>query len=225
MGEKSEVIISIFGILDVTGEVIAMWIILAVIAILSLIVRRNLKERPGVFPNMVEAGVEYLDNFFEGLLGRKKSRQYFTFLASLFIFIIFSNYSGLIPGVGLTDYVKAPTSSLSVTLGLGATTFIFLQFAGLRMGAKHYFKRFISPIAIILPLLILDEFIKPASLALRLFGNVFGEEMVLEELYHILPIGVPLIMMVLSLLFCALQALVFTMLTSIYLDEVTELEE
>ncbi|MBR6522180.1 MAG: F0F1 ATP synthase subunit A, partial [Oscillospiraceae bacterium] len=112
MGEKSTVVISLFGILDVTGEVIAMWIILAVIAVLSLIVRRNLKERPGVFQNMVEAGVEYLDNFFEGLLGRKKSRQYFTFLASLFIFIIFSNYSGLIPGVGLTDYVKAPTSSL-----------------------------------------------------------------------------------------------------------------
>ncbi len=225
MGEKSPVIVSIFGILDVTGEVIAMWIILAVVALLSLIVRRNLKERPGVFQNMVEAGVEYLDNFFEGLLGRKKSRQYFTFLASLFIFIIFSNYSGLIPGVGLTDYVKAPTSSLSVTLGLGAATFLFLQFAGLRMGAKHYFKRFISPVAVMLPLLILDEFIKPASLALRLFGNVFGEEMVLEELYHILPIGVPLIMMALSLLFCALQALVFTMLTSIYLDEVTELEE
>ena len=75
-----------------------------------------------------------------------------------------------------------------------------------------------------LPLLLLDELIKPASLALRLFGNVFGEEMVTEELYNIFPIGVPIVMMVLSLLFCALQALVFTMLTSIYLDEVTETE-
>lgn len=225
MGEKSPVVISIFGVLDVTGEVIAMWIILAVIAVISLLVSRNLKERPGTFQNIVETGVEYLDNFFEGLLGRKKSRQYFTFLASLFIFIIFGNYSGLIPGVGLTDYVKAPTASLSVTLGLGIVTFLFLQIAGLRCGVKHYFKRFVSPICVMLPLLILDEFIKPASLALRLFGNVFGEEMVMEELYHLLPIGVPLIMMVLSLLFCALQALVFTMLTSIYLDEATELEE
>ena len=75
-----------------------------------------------------------------------------------------------------------------------------------------------------LPLMVLDEFIKPASLALRLYGNVFGEEMVTEELYHLLPIGVPLVMMVLSLLFCGLQALVFTMLTSIYLEEVTEEE-
>lgn len=225
MGEPSTVIFSIFGILDVTGEVVTMWIILAAITIISLIVRRNLKERPGVFQNIIETGVEYLDNFFEGLLGRKKSRQYFTFLASLFIFIIFSNYSGLIPGIGLTDYAKAPTASLSVTLGLGVVTFLFLQIAGLKCGVKHYFKRFVSPICVMLPLLILDEFIKPASLALRLFGNVFGEEMVMEELYHLLPIGVPLIMMVLSLLFCALQALVFTMLTSIYLDEATELEE
>jgi len=76
----------------------------------------------------------------------------------------------------------------------------------------------------LLPLLLLDEFIKPASLALRLYGNVFGEEMVTEQLYHVFPIGAPIVMMVLSLLFCALQAIVFTMLTSIYLDEVTETE-
>ena len=224
MGEGSKVIFSLFGILDVTGEVVTMWIILALTAIISLIIKLNLKEKPGRFQNMIETGVEWLDNFFSDLLGKKKSRQYFTFLASLFIFIIFANYSGLFPGVGLTDYVKAPTASLSVTAGLGVVTFIFLQVAGLKCGVKHYFKRFVSPMFFMLPLLVLDEFIKPASLALRLFGNVFGEEMVTEELYHIFPIGVPVVMMALSILFCALQALVFTMLTSIYLDEVTEIE-
>ena len=71
----------------------------------------------------------------------------------------------------------------------------------------------------------LDEFIKPASLALRLFGNVFGEETVTEELYGLLPIGAPVIMMALSLLFCAIQAVVFTMLVSIYLEEAIEVEE
>ena len=222
MGEKSEVIIELFGILDVTGEVIAMWIMLFVLALISLIVKRNLKERPGKFQNIIETGVEYLDNFFSDILGKKKSRKYFTFLASLFIFIIFSNYSGMIPGVGLTDYVKVPTASLSVTAALGVMTFVFLQVSGIRHNAKHYFTHFVKPIFIMLPLLILDEIIKPASLALRLYGNVFGEEMVTEELYHIFPIGVPVVMMVLSLLFCALQAMVFTMLVSIYLDEVTE---
>lgn len=224
MGEGSRVIFRLGGVLDVTGEVVVMWAILAVLTVLSLIVRHGLKERPGVFQNIVETGVEYLDNFFQGLLGREKSRRYFPFLGALFIFIIFANYSGLFPGVGLTDYAKAPTSSLSVTAGLGVAAFCFLQYAGLRCGVKHYFKRFVSPMFFMLPLLALDEIIKPASLALRLFGNVFGEEMVTEELYSIFPIGVPIVMMALSLLFCALQALVFTMLTSIYLDEATELE-
>jgi len=225
MGEKSEVLFSLFGFLDVTGEVVTMWIILALLTVICLIVRHNLKERPGFFQNVIEAGIEYLDNFFEGLLGHQKARQYFTYLASLFIFIIISNYSGLIPGVGLTPYVKAPTASLSVTLGLGVLTFAFLQFAGLKCGVKHYFKRFVSPMFFMLPLMLLDEIIKPASLSLRLFGNVFGEEMVTHQLYNLIPIGVPVVMMVLSILFCALQALVFTMLTAIYLDEATELEE
>ena len=222
MGEKSEVIIPLFGILDVTGEVVVMWIMLLVLAVLSLVVKKKLKERPGKFQNVIETGVEYLDNFFSDILGKKKSRKYFTFLASLFIFIIFSNYSGMIPGVGLTDYVKAPTASLSVTAALGVVTFVFLQVSGIRHNAKHYFTHFVKPMFFMLPLLLLDEIIKPASLALRLYGNIFGEEMVTEELYHIFPIGVPVVMMVLSLLFCALQAMVFTMLVSIYLDEVTE---
>ena len=73
-----------------------------------------------------------------------------------------------------------------------------------------------------LPLMVLDEFIKPASLALRLFGNVFGEETVTHNLYDLLPIGAPILMMALSLLFCASQAVVFTMLTAIYLEEAVE---
>ena len=128
----------------------------------------------------------------------------------------------MIPGVGVTDYVKAPTATLSVRAALGVITLIFLQVSGVRHNAKHYFTHFVKPMFFMLPLLLLDEIIKPASLALRLYGNIFGEEMVTEELYHIFPIGAPVIMMVLSLLFCALQAMVFTMLVSIYLDEVTE---
>lgn len=222
MGSESEVVISLFGILDVTGEVIMMWVLLAVIALLSVIATHNMKERPGVFQNIIETGIETLDNFFSGIIGKKNSRKYFFFLGSLFIFIIFANYSGIIPGVGLTKYLKAPTSSLSVTLGLGIAAFLFLQIAGLCNGVKHYFKRFVSPMFFMLPLLVLDEFIKPASLALRLFGNVFGEETVTHELYSLLPIGVPVIMMALSLLFCAIQAVVFTMLVSIYLEESLE---
>lgn len=219
MGEPSEPVIRLFGILDVTGEVIAMWIFLVLAAGISLLVTRNLKERPGRLQNLLEIAVSGLDDFFSGILGRENGRRYLFFLGPLFCFIILSNYSGLIPGVGISKDVKAPTSSLSVTLGLGIVTFVFLQAAGIHAGAKHYLKHFLTPVV---PLLLLDELIKPASLALRLFGNIFGEETVMENLYHLLPIGAPIIMMVLSLLFCAIQAIVYTMLTASYLQEFIE---
>ena len=89
MGEESKVLIRLFGVLDVTGEVVMMWIILAIVAIISLIVKRNLKERPGVFQNMIETGVEYLDNFFGELLGKERhaniSPFWVPFLSSLFL--------------------------------------------------------------------------------------------------------------------------------------------
>ena len=219
MGEISEPIVRIFGVLDITAEVITMFAIIAVVALVSFLATRNLKERPGRLQNALEAAVEYLEGFFSDILGRKNARKYLFFLGSIFIFIILSNYSGLIPGVGISKYFKAPTSSLSVTLGLGLVTFIFLQVAGFAAGPKHYLKHFLTPIV---PLLIMDELIKPASLALRLFGNIFGEETVTENLYELLPIGAPVIMMALSLLFCALQAIVYSMLASSYLQEFLE---
>ena len=226
MSGASEVVIPLFGWLDITGEVLMMWLIILILSVLAIILGRNLKERPGKFQNIIETGIEFLDNSFSENLGKDRGRKYFFFLGSLFIFIIFGNYSGLFPGVGLTKYLKAPTSSLSVTAGLGIVTFFFLQAASIKAkGFKGYLKRFVSPMFFMLPLLLLDEFIKPLSLSLRLYGNIFGEETVTEQLYEILPIGAPMIMMILSLLFCALQAIVFTTLVSIYLDEATETEE
>ena len=110
MSGPSEVLIPIGGILDVTGEVVAMWVLLALLAVLSVLATRNMKERPGRFQNMVECGIEYLDGFFSGIIGKHLARKYFFFLGSLFIFIITANYAGLIPGVGLTKYFAAPTS-------------------------------------------------------------------------------------------------------------------
>lgn len=219
MGEPSEPLIKIFGILDITPEVLTMLAMVAAVTVLALIVRSRLKERPGKLQNLIESAAEYLDGFLGDILGKKNSRRYFYFLASLFCFILVSNYSGLIPGVGISRYFKAPTSSLSVTLGLAILTFIFIQASAIRAGAGHYIKHFLTPIV---PLLLMDELIKPASLALRLFGNIFGEETVIENLYELLPIGAPLLMMALSLLFCAIQAMVYTMLTASYLQEFIE---
>ncbi len=219
MGEKSEPLVRIFGVLDISPYVITMFVIIAVVAVLSLIVRSRLRERPGKLQNLVEAGVEYLDNFFSGFMGERNGRKYLFFLGPLFTFILLCNYSGLIPGVGISPSFRAPTSSLSVTAGISLCTFFFTQISAIRAGAKHYLRHFLTPIV---PLLLLDELIKPASLSLRLFGNIFGEETVTENFYHLLPVGAPVIMMALSLLFCAIQAMVYSMLTASYLNEFLE---
>ena len=86
MNGGSEIVIPLFGFLDITGEVITEWCIIAVLAIVSLIATHNLRERPGRFQNVIETGVEYLDNFFSGILGRKNARKYFFFLQFTFIY-------------------------------------------------------------------------------------------------------------------------------------------
>ena len=88
MGEKSEVLLKIFGIFDITGEVIVMFVLIATVALISLIVTHNLKERPGKFQNVMEYVVEYLDGFFADILGKEKSRKYIKYLSTFFVFII-----------------------------------------------------------------------------------------------------------------------------------------
>ena len=218
---KNEVIIlehttgALFSIgpLEVTGTVTTTWAIILVLTVLSILATRNLKDVPGPLQNVAEMALDSLQNYFAGNLGWEKMRRYFPMFATFFIFIIVSNYSGLLPGAG----------HLSVTAALAIIGFFTTHTIGIReQGLGHYLKSFLKPVAVMLPLTILEQFVRPFSLALRLYGNLYGEEMVTENLYNIFPIIVPLVMQVLSLLFCMIQALVFTMLLSIYVAEATE---
>lgn len=217
------------GPLEVTGTVTTTWAVIAVLTLLSWLATRNLKEVPGPLQTAAEMAVGALRSFFEGTLGKKYARKYFPILATFFVFIITCNYSGFVPGAGHLAGFSVPTACLSVTAGLGVIAFFTTHTIGIReKGLWPYLKTFGQPVILIvlmLPLNILEQFIRPMSLALRLFGNMYGEENVTEQLYEILPIGAPLIMQVLSLLFCLLQAIVFTMLLSIYISEAVEEEE
>lgn len=223
LGEPSEVLFTIAG-LHITPEVTTMWAILAMLSLISWFATRRLHEHPGRLQTVAEVAVGGLYRLVADLLGASMTKKYFSFFGALFIYLVFSNYCGLLPGAGTIPGFKAPTSSLSVTAGLAICVFFATQFFGLREHGLRYFSRFMRPIAMMLPFLLIDEVIKPVSLALRLFGNISGEERVTEQLYEILPIGAPLLMMALSLLFCAIQAMVFTMLTCIYVSEATTLE-
>ena len=217
--EGVKVLFSI-GPLEVTKAVVSMWVMIAVLALVSYLATRNLKAVPGKLQNFAEMCIESLQNFFEGILGKENTRRYLPLMATFFIFIIVSNYSSLLPGAGSAFAV--PTTSLSVTAALAAISFVVVQEEGIRHRKLGYFKSLMQPMflcVLMLPLNLIEQFVHPVSLALRLYGNLYGEEMAAEQLGSLFPIGLPIVMHVLSLLFCLIQAMVFTMLVSIYLEE------
>jgi F-type H+-transporting ATPase subunit a len=198
--------------------IITMWVIIAVLTILSILATRRLKDVPGPLQNVAEAAVEKLEDYFGGTLGYDNMRRYFGIFATLFIFIVVSNYSGLLPTAGETFSV--PTASISVTAALAVIAFFTTHTIGIqRNGVGGYAKSFLKPIAFLLPLTLLDQIVRPFSLAIRLYGNIYAEEMVTAQLRKMFPVLLPLVMQILGLLFCLIQAMVFTMLTAVYVHE------
>lgn len=207
---------------EITSEITTMWGIMVFLIIMSLVVTRKLKLIPSGLQNILELGIEALLNFFSDLMGEKKARKFLPLLASLFVIILVSNYSGLLPASGMITGLKAPTSNINTTIGLALIVFFTTHFVGIKERGKDYFKGFIEPVPILLPLNIIEELVKPLSLSLRLYGNIFGEEMVILSLFAMVPLFLPLPMMFLSLLFGLIQAFVFTLLAAIYINTATE---
>lgn len=220
--EHSGVLFSI-GPVEVSGVVLTSWVIIALLALFSFLATRRLKEVPGPLQCAAELAVGGLQKFFCGSLGKEKTEKYFPVFATFFIFIIVSNYTGILPGAGMYSGFAVPTACLSVTAALSIIAFFTTHTIGVReLGPKHYLSSFIKPFLLMLPLNLIEQLVRPFSLALRLYGNLYGEESVTHQLYGIFPILLPLVMNVLSLLLCFIQAMVFTMLLSIYVEEATE---
>lgn len=207
-----------------TKTIYSMWIIMAVILLLSIIATRKLKEKPGFLQNVAEIAVGGLLGFFGGVLGEKKTRQYFPLLATFFILIIVCNYCGLLPGAG--ELFTVPTSVLAVTAALSTISFVAIQSSGIKKhGLGKYLLTFFKPVAVLAPIMLIEQIIRPVSMALRLYGNIYGEELAANTLFGLFPVGLPIVMHVLSLLFCFIQAMVFTMLFAVFINEATEDEE
>lgn len=207
-----------------TKTIYSMWIIMAVILLVSFVATRKVKDRPGPLQNIAEIAINALLNFFGGVLGEKKTRQYFPMLATFFILIIVCNYCGLLPGAG--ELFTVPTSVLAVTAALSTISFVAIQSSGIKKhGLGKYLLTFFKPVALLAPIMILEQVIRPVSMALRLYGNIYGEELAANTLFGLFPVGLPIVMHVLSLLFCFIQAMVFTMLLAVFLNEATEDEE
>jgi len=194
--ENAKVLFTILG-LEVTGYVTTMWAVMLFLFLVFFVATRKLNKVPGRFQCLVEYTLETLLNFLGKVMGQEKARRFFPLLATLFLFILISNWSGLLPFAGHVEGFRAPTSTLSVTAALAILVFIMF------------------------PLNLIEELVKPVSLSLRLFGNVFGEEMVVAVLLSIFPYIVPAVMQVLGILFGFIQAIVFTTLTAVYISSAT----
>lgn len=197
--------------------VVVTWVIMALMVGLSIIFVRNLKvENPGKKQLALESFVNFLYDFFDNILG-KAGRRYIPYLMTVVIYIGFANLIGLL---GLTP----PTKSLNVTAALSLVSIFLIEYSGIRKkGLKGWVKSFAQPIPIIAPINILEVFIRPLSLCMRLFGNVLGSFIIMELIKLIIPVIIPIPFSLYFDVFDGLiQAYVFVFLTSLFIQEAIE---
>jgi F-type H+-transporting ATPase subunit a len=194
-------------------------LILVGVSVVCLLIRSRLSvEDPGRLQVFLEEAVTFVYGLVDSNIG-PKGRNYVTLVGTMFIFILFGNLMGLVPGL------KSPTSNINVTLGCALTVFVYYQFHGFKeQGLVGYVKHFLAPAGapmwiapIYFPIEIISHFSRVLSLSVRLFGNIFGEDLVILILASIVPFVAPVPMMFLGIITAVLQAFIFAMLTAIYL--------
>lgn len=212
------------------GKTLYLWenIIFSLLAVLIISLVAFLGSRkkelvPGRLQNACELVVGGLDSFVCGILGHK-GRQYTPFIGTLFLYILCMNLFGLVP------FLKSPTSSWSITLALAICVFIYVQYCGIReLGFLGYIDHMLGKprgflaFSVFVPLLmfflhIIAELVRPISLSLRLRSNIWGDDMLLAVLCGFGIGGLPLIIFstLLAILASVVQAVVFSLLTTIY---------
>ncbi len=201
-------------------------IITVVITGVGLFIRSRLSvESPGKFQIILEDGVRAVVGLLEEWIGPSGAR-FLPLIATLGLFILMGNYMGLVPGL------MAPTSSINVTLGCAITIWVYYHFQGIKaQGLGPYLLHFAVPpgapwflFFIMLPIELISHCSRVMSLSLRLFGNIFGEELVIAILFSIIPFLIPLPMMFLGLVTGGLQAFIFMLLSIIYLQGAVAVE-
>lgn len=233
----AEKITTIFGI-PITNSMLLGLIVSAFLALLIILAARKVKIKSGsFFTSIVELAVDGISNLaFSIMHDRKNANKYAPFLVTLFLFIMFNNWAGLLPGVGSITIHGEPlfrawTSDLTGTLALAITSIIIIQIYSFRElkpkgVAKHYFSdKPWNPVNLFIGLLeILGEFTRVASLSLRLFGNVFAGEvllLVMAAITNYLTPAATLPFIILEIFVGFIQAFVFTTLVIVYLTLAT----
>jgi F-type H+-transporting ATPase subunit a len=202
------------------------WFVIGILVIASLAATRNIQKVPSGIQNLMEYALEFIRDLAKNQLGEKEYRPWVPFIGTLFLFIFVSNWSGaLIPWklIHLPEgELAAPTNDINTTVALALLTSLAYFYAGFRKRGLGYFKKYIEPTPILLPIAILEDFTKPLSLSFRLFGNILADELVVAVLVLLVPVFIPLPVMALGLFTSAIQALVFATLAAAYIHEAVE---
>lgn len=209
--------IPLFGGIPVSESVVVTWIIMAVLFLLCFILVRNLSvENPSKKQLALEGSVKWLYDFFDDTLGGE-GKEYYFYLMAVMVYIGIANLIGMIG-------FKPPTKDVNVTAALAVMSIILINISGFRKkGGKGWLKSFAQPMPIILPINILELFIKPLSLCMRLFGNVLGAFVIMELLKLVVPAVVPVVFSLYFDIFDGLiQAYVFVFLTGLFMKEAME---
>ncbi len=206
---------------SITGSIIMSWVVMAVVIIPLTIAARRLKEIPSGAQNVLEFAIEGLTSFAMGI-GGPGAKRFITFFLACFLFIVVSNWSGLIPGVGRVYEFRAPTSDVNVTVGLALVAFVYFHYQGVRaLGIGGYLGKFFTlkggPIGLFVGVLeFFLELVKPITLAMRLFGNIYGGELALTVMTTITLAFIPVALYGLELFVGLMQGIIFSVLVLVF---------
>lgn len=197
---------------------ITAWLAMALVIIFSLLISSNLKRKPGklqVFGEMIMGFVESIPVSQMG----KEGYKHVTLIGSLFLFILTSNLVGQLPWKLYHlphGELASPTNDINLTAALALIVSVYYIGAGIAKKGWGYFKHYLTPMPLMAPMNILEDFTRPLSLSLRLFANILAGEIIVMILIGILPLVLPIPIMLFELFVSFIQAFIFAVLAASY---------
>lgn len=196
-----------------------------ILIVLALVVRGSMSLVPRGVQNAVEVVVETMLNLAEENIGREWGARSLPLIVTIFLYILTCNYLGLIPGF------TSPTSNINMTASIAVPVFLITHVYGLRIHGVGYVKHFLGPIRsvigipfmlVMLFVEVIGHIVRPVTLSVRLFGNMFAKHVLLGVLVSLTPFVLPVLVLGLGTLVGLIQAFVFTLLTTLYLAGAVE---
>jgi F-type H+-transporting ATPase subunit a len=213
----------------ISSTLFTMWIVIALVLLGAVLLTRASKLVPHRGQNVFEFVYEFLRDFGLGLAG-PTARPYIPIFMGAFLLVLFNNWIGLVPPVGKVPFLRAPSSDVNITIGMALVSFLIFHIEGFRkLGVGGYlgkffpvyeFKKgigagFIAMFVGVIELML--EFVKPVTLSMRLFGNIYGGEVALGVITSLTIAIVPVALLLLDGMLNAIQALIFSILTLVFI--------